>query len=419
MGNEQGQRNEQGLSRVPGGANARIMRSPVTLEDLTKDLLWPRLLKAGGLALSTSRLSLALMVVGCVFVLDGLSRWIGGAGAEPMATLVQRVWEGYRNVASAGRDQLGGSGLAEAVFGVMVKLPMEMMREYPVRTLIVVLPGVVILSVLGGAISRSAACEVSQNVRLTWVQSLGFALARWRSFAGAVLGPLVLIWGLGAVLWLGGWGFRVQGVDIITAVLFGLVLIASIGAAAAMVVYLLGQSMLIPAVACEGTDAFDGVQRAYAYTIARPGRLLLYTLISWGVGVVSVGVVSAVALLGVRFAAATMGLSIGEVSGTVGLVELNSEPAGTLGVAAVIIKFFVTLLLAGVMAYGVSYVFTAGTLLYLVMRQLVDGQDFHELWMPGLVDATLARADAPSPLKAHGIMGETPVRPTRDESSGT
>jgi hypothetical protein len=45
-------------------------------------------------------------------------------------------------------------------------------------------------------------------------------------------------------------------------------------------------------------------------------------------------------------------------------------------------------LIAG--GFGVSVYFVAGVIIYLLMRQLCDGQDQHELWVPGMVEGTMA-----------------------------
>jgi len=39
-----------------------------------------------------------------------------------------------------------------------------------------------------------------------------------------------------------------------------------------------------------------------------------------------------------------------------------------------------------------SYIYTASTLLYLMMRQINDGQDHAELWVPGMIAGTMAES---------------------------
>ena len=51
----------------------------------------------------------------------------------------------------------------------------------------------------------------------------------------------------------------------------------------------------------------------------------------------------------------------------------------------------------------------SSTVLYLAMRRLVDGQDLHEIWMPGMVEGTQARATASAPGPA--VTAAAPARP--------
>ena len=59
-----------------------------------------------------------------------------------------------------------------------------------------------------------------------------------------------------------------------------------------------------------------------------------------------------------------------------------------------------------VASYVVSYWFSGGTALYLLMRQVCDGQDAGELWSPGMVAGTHAPAD-PEDAQAPGDEDES------------
>ncbi len=207
-----------------------------------------------------------------------------------------------------------------------------------------------------------------------------------------------MIWLVAGALWILGWGFKVVALDIAASLAMGLGLIAAFVAALGMLVYFFGQSMLIPGVACEGSDGFDSVQRAYAYTIARPGRLAIYSLIVVVQGFIAIGIAFGLVTLATMLAVGSAGLS-GFFTSLPGIGGLSAaEPTGTLHIGLSIVRFFVLVLFSVAGAYGVSFYFSACTQLYLVMRQLVDGQDIGELWMPGVIESTMARADGPTPL---------------------
>ncbi len=383
----------EGGARVP---SAVMMRAPLTLDDVLKDLLWPRMLRSAGLALNASRIGLALMIVVIVMMLDSLGRVVFGGSVGIIASaytdIVMSAMGVVRTAAEGEPDWA-----VQQLHQVFIELPRSLLLDRPLHTLFVLLPAIAIGAILGGAICRSAACESAVNVRLTWMQSLGFALSRWSSLVGATLGPLAMIWVTAGFFWLIGWGFKVFALDIVASIVFGFGLIAALVAAMGMLVYFLGQSMLVPGVACEGSDGFDSVQRAYAYTIARPGRLTIYSLIAIAQGFVGVSVAMGLVMLAGTLATNASGLGL-MLPALLSSVMLPVETSGTLHIAQQIATFFFSVLLAIVAAYGVSFYYCACTQLYLVMRQLVDGQDIGELWMPGVVDGSLARADAPTPL---------------------
>lgn len=398
-----------------------IVRSPITIADLLSDLLWPKLLRSASLALSSSRIGLAYFAIVVVFMLDTVGSKIFGAPTGPIAQLSSDI---ARSILALYAAAASGNAHAFALstYDLLVSRPFSLISngwQPALLSFLVILPGLALFAIIGGAISRSAACEASQRVKLTWTQSLAFALARWRSLVGSILGPLVIIWLVAGLLWIIALGFRVPYLDVITSVVFSFSFIAALVAAVISVAFVFGQSMLIPAVAAEGGDAFDAVQRAYAYTLARPGRLVIYSVILAIQGLIAVGVVAGIIYLVFLFSATASRLPVDHftsVSPAVNPLFVNPfdsapipnlnpqvvENTGTTKLAVTIVGFFATIFAAGIIAYAVSFYFTASTMLYLVMRQLVDGQDVHELWMPGMVDATLARADAPSPLRPGG-----------------
>ena len=76
---------------------------------------------------------------------------------------------------------------------------------------------------------------------------------------------------------------------------------------------------------------------------------------------------------------------------------------------------------AAVLALGVSYFFTASTLLYLLARQSCDGQDYTDIWTPGeterlIEDALQARAAAGGPSEGATRLGARVSRPEPSET---
>jgi hypothetical protein len=177
--------------------------------------------------------------------------------------------------------------------------------------------------------------------------------------------------------------------------------------------------MLIPGVACEGTDGLDAIQRAFAYVFGRPVRLILYSLLLLVVGAVMVSIVGMLVNGSIAFADGslsawtTRGSEILSGTGATGK-ELN----GFAGAAATIVDFWKSAAGLVVGAFGVSFFFSGSTVLYLVMRRACDGQDVAELWMPGMVEGTMARAmSGRAEAAVEEADAEDPVQsdPTEDD----
>ncbi|HVU64007.1 MAG TPA: hypothetical protein VHC70_08520, partial [Phycisphaerales bacterium] len=253
----------------------------------------------------------------------------------------------------------------------------------------------------GGAICRSAACEFAQGVGLEWPRAAGFSLSRWAAMVGALLGPPLIAWVIMLLMALAGAVlFRFPIVGLVGALLWPLMLIGGLVAAIMLAAYLIGWPMLLPSVACEGTDAVDAIQHAYSFVFAKPLRLVVYLAILIVQFAVLGAVVAGVFWLGIEIAQ-RCGM---EWSGARGKEALAWLP-GHVNAAATekpewsLIRYIVrtwtyvpALVPAG---FVVSYLWSGSTILYLAMRKVVDGQDMHEIWMPGMVEGTMAAVESP------------------------
>lgn len=461
-----------------------VTRSPLTFDDLTAHLLWPRLIGIGSLALAPGRIGLGMMMLLLILLVNRVTAAIPDSPeGGPVGEALQRLLHGGETVVWAVLS-LRPREAAWGAFEAFISTPWQMLKHHTFSTLAAVVLCLPVVSVFGAAIARSAACQYSLNVRLSWAQALGFGLRRGRSALGAILLPLMLIGGVSVVLSLAGWAvYGVGWLNLVGALLAPLALLAAVAAALTMAVFVLGHTLLIPAVAAESADAYDAVQRAYAYVVTRPLRMALYLLVALVSGVVAFTLFAGVALLtlvllerGTGVPIQTVPLaSVAERAGGIfsrpagtglpavhglGDADISSLAAGetasrapldatrllttpsrpALGSAAVpgagnstpgtgesgteakppypdrgwsfAATSWVMNLLGALIAlvaggFGVSVYFAAGVIIYLLMRQLCDGQDQNELWVPGMVEGTMA----PGAAALHGA--EPPPEPPR------
>lgn len=362
----------------------------VQLADWWEDLLWPKVMASAALGLRPARVGLAffgMVVVACVgwlgYTIDG---WIGKTGDLPLP------WEvGH---------MLGQDGPQTAVYRLLVTYPIGCMTSHPFTTCLLLVAALPAWLVVVGAVSRMAAMEFSRGEFISWAEAVGFSLRRLASLLGAVLGPLIAVWLIALTLAVAGWLLLSwPGLNIIGGALYIFAIVLGVVASLIGIVFVVGKGMLIPAVVCDGADAIDAIQRAYAYTLDRPVRLFVYMILAAvGFFFVSVIVVAIVGSgLGVAYAGANLWLgekasamlSHGTFSALFFLGFPGQEPEGTYKVGSWLIRLWTMIPVYGVLACLVSCCIACSTVIYLAMRRICDGQDTSELWIPGEIEGAV------------------------------
>ncbi len=389
-------------------------RHPVTIADLTAGLIWPRLLRTFPLAIQPPRVLLGLLIVLWTLIVGAGFDAISGVriqpsgfaeAAGPFASLVARLRDGFHG-AVMGAMTADLPRIAEGFREALLTGPRLLWAQSKGAALglagamlVLVVP---VAALLAGGICRMVACDVASDLNLTAAEAVSTARRRWRSVLGATLGPLLLL-GILALLiaGLGCLTLGFPGVSIVGGVLYGAFLL--LGAAMVLVGagYAAAGWMLIPAVVVEGTDAIDAVQRAYAYALGRPGRLMLYCGIVVAVIAVSYGVLALLASETIQWTASIASVWTGRPPLGGGVHAFAPMPAaptnleGSTALASAAVRWWERLLIDLVAGVVVSMVCTGSTLLYLLLRRVNDEQDIEDIWSPEARAAvSLPAADA-------------------------
>lgn len=364
----------------------QVRQPTLMLSDLTSELLWPRILRAPSLALSPSRLAIGTL---CAFLMSAIIApiaWLVGSGVPTGAdggntsSEIQQMGEAL----SAGFGRLVEAAVSFDVqllatrvweFAILLR---SLLMDSPLLSLSIGLPMVVLLAVFGGAISRSTAVEFSKGRYASHDDTLGFSARRIVQFVGAAIGPIIACAILFLLLAIGGLLLSVPVFDVVGSLLYGIGLLIGGLATIVLLLHIVALPMIVPALAVEGTDSFDAIQRSYAYVIGKPLRYLVYAMILLFIGLLAMTVFVIVAngTIEMTYWAA----SIFANDSTSRVLSGQGELGATKSIAHQIISFWHTLIKLGIAGYAISLFFASSTLLYLVVRRVCDGQDVNEVW---------------------------------------
>lgn len=354
------------------------------LDDLAASLLWPILLRSGALALRPARLcTAAVLLVLVTLVVRIPDLWLDEPG--PASVVATRALVASGDIRE-GTVELAPAKIMDGVANLLARTPAAVAQRFPWSTAAITLPILLIWGVLGAAISRSAAREVSLRDRGPWTADLAFGLSKWHSAALIKLGPILALgacWGLVACV---GWLLSFQVVQIGVGVLYPLGLMLALACVVLGLCLLGSMHMLIPAIACEGTDAIDALQRCVAYALAKPLRLIAYAAILIAQAVVLTIVLHWIVEGAIAVCADAATAWVAQPGADVfrsAAAGADPAPEGwSPRTTAVLVGFWSSLLRLGVGAFLVSFWFCGGTVQFLLMRRVCDGQDVEELWTP-------------------------------------
>ncbi|MCG3121936.1 MAG: hypothetical protein GIKADHBN_00309 [Phycisphaerales bacterium] len=331
----------------------------------------------------------AIAVVLAALVIEGSRQTVsGGQWHAWVATSASR---GFDEIGLAwGRGDL--TGVAVAIGRAFRTLTVDLLIARPTTTIAIVMPLIIIWSVSSIALARMTAVEFGQGALVPWTQALGFAVRRWVSGVGAVL--LAPLTGLFICLGLAAAGWVLLQWPVVEAfgsLLYPLAVLASLAAVLLVAASLLAHHLFCPAIACESADALDAFQRGLAYLVGSPGRSLLYAALGALQTVIAAAVVW---FIGVWTTRAAFAASYHWVQHA----DPGQEPGWSERFAAAVVSLcsdLPSIAVAGLVFSGYA---ATSTIAYLLLREHNDGQDAADLWMPGLIDGTLAETADPQGL---------------------
>lgn len=379
----------------------RSARSPAPLlSDLLEQVLLARLLRAGPASFRPERLVagvIAVVLLGSAFVV--VPPVLG------VPNLLPTLFASVELIPTLLSEAAGPTELTAGLRFLLIDTPAGLFAEAPLASALLLLITVATLATAGLFICRSVGMELGRGIRLR--ARRGLLYIRLKSLAAGI--ALFFPFAIVAVLLLtplaAGLLLSVPGLDAVGALLYGLALLAGVAAALVLLAAIPATTMILPAVSCDGSDAFDAVQRALSIVLGRPLTFLLHAGVAVAQGVLLTAVVWIVLDLGTGLAEAAAGLPSARAEAVLGAAGWSGPGVPSFPVAALALWTGLPAILA--VSFAVSYAHTAATAVYLNMRLIIDGQEANELWMPGDPAGASARPE-PASTDAAGIAESKP-----------
>jgi len=250
---------------------------------------------------------------------------------------------------------------------------------------------------IAAGICRIAAIEFAKDERIEMRDARKFAKKKWLSLFWAPIVPLLgmLVFALAIVMG-GVIGTIPGGVGtLIVGAFMGLALIAGFLITLILIGGIAGFYLMFPAISAEGTDAFDGISRAYSYVYTKPWRFIFYTVVSaayWLACTVFVFLFVWL-MVEVTLRIGYVGMHAFSRSGRVGwdaiylfyrdfgriLHKQHVMPLGHIG--AVLGGITCNLAFCAAWGFAISMALTNATIVYFLMRKAVDGSELSEIYI--------------------------------------
>jgi hypothetical protein len=244
--------------------------------------------------------------------------------------------------------------------------------------LLAALWGVVVWSLLGGAIARIAVVQAARGERIGLPEALRFAIRKAVPLLSAPLSPLVGVAFFAVLVALFGLLYRIPTLGpVIAGALAFLPLLAGLTMALILFGLAVGWPLMPASVAAETEDGFDSLSRAFAYVHQRPVPYAAYLALAWVLGTAGLVVVDLFA--GMVGGLTEWGLSFSAPGNLLSTLFGALPGAGPTSTAGRLHTFWLSLVSLLAHAWIFSYFWTVVTRIYLLLRRDVDGTSWDDV----------------------------------------
>ncbi|TVM03027.1 MAG: hypothetical protein CV087_07300 [Candidatus Brocadia sp. WS118] len=268
-----------------------------------------------------------------------------------------------------------------------------------------------IWSLVGGAITRIAALDYAKDESGRLSDALKFARKKIWSYFWSPLVPVIGVFFFALCNVAGGLIGRIPVIgEVVVALGFPFALISGFFMVFIGVIGALGLCFMFPTISAEGSDAFDAMSRAYSYVLSRPKQFLIYCMINVLYGIACFFVIAFVAWFMIRLSFFTVGAGMGQKFSLIqsllsqkcniaclGFCSATSPAAETAAVSldrwslkflAGMLVVYIFLIKMAVWSFLTTYMFSAKTIVYFLLRKEIDSTDVSDVYLEEDVQKT-------------------------------
>jgi len=403
--------------------------------NLLNSLLFPKVFQTFRMAIQPSKLMIAFLAVTVIYLAGCLMDiiFMAGSGSQDEAAVFSILWNSASERFHGALESLFALNMPGLVKNISSCFAMvgQVSKEHYVYCLIFFAVKLIVISLAGGAICRIAALQFAQGEKPGLTEALRFSTKKFTSFFTTPLAPLGIIIFIGFFIFLLGLVGNIPlGIGKAIMVIFmllaliasGLITVVLIGAVA-------GFNLMFPAVAYDDSDCFDAISRSFSYIFAKPWKMAFYTAVA--------AVYGAICYIFVRFFALLL-LWITRWFLQLGILGDNSKLTaiwqdaptftnlvvrpnwaaltGLESFAAFLVYLLLLAVVVLVVAFLVSFYFSANTIIYSLMRKAVDNtalEDVYVISEQGRTEPTITESVLGTPYGE----GKTESEPKSEDQS--
>jgi hypothetical protein len=232
----------------------------------------------------------------------------------------------------------------------------------------------------GGAITRLAAVAFARQENASLGQLAAFVSPRLSAYFVAPLFPILGTFLMAAFMALLGLLMRVEIGVLLASIVWPVVLLGGFMMAFLLIGLFFGFPLMWGSISAEGTDAFGALSHSYSYVYQRPLKYLLYVVMAAIIGVPGWYLVSWFVYW--ILALSQWGVSWGSGSALWPAIAGPESMGRIADTGAAIIGFWTNCLHTLAFGFIFSYFWSASTVIYFLLRRLVDATELDEVYMP-------------------------------------